>query len=596
MTGETSPKIKRCAIYTRKSSSEGLDQEFNSLDAQRESAEAYIASQKHDNWKLIPEQYNDGGYSGGSLDRPALQKLLDDIEKKTIDIVVVYKLDRLSRSLNDFAKIAELFEKNNVSFVSITQQFNTTTSMGRLMLNILLSFAQFEREVAGDRIRDKITLAKKRGKWTGGRIPIGYNVTDKKLQIDEATSELVKLIFTQFVQLKSITQLSKYINENGYLTRGKMQNGKYIPGKPFNKGSLYRILRNRLYIGETRHKNNWYPTGEHDAIIDRELFNNVQTILEHNRHNTNQKKPLKQHRTPAPLAGLLFGPENKKMTHKITEPKQHKKHYRYYVSSTALQYGFNQCPIRTVRAENIEKIVFDQVKTILRDPTIFTRVWKKIQKKHDSDNREQIYNFFRNIDDLWDNLHYNEQVKILHMFIKRVQINVTNVTIDIRTNGIRSLILRFKAKAIQTKNDDNNEKQTATLKNDSELICVKIPVKLGKNNNKQIIKLTDGSYHPAFRNKESDTVLANALARSHKWQAWLTTGKFRSLRKIGDHEQIAGLTYILKILRLATLAPDIQQMIIEGTHPPHWNLTLFMTEDIPAIWADQREKFMRNLE
>src|SRR5690606_3430657 len=259
----------RCAVYTRKSTEEGLEMEFNSLDAQREACEAYIASQKPEGWVLYPESYDDGGFSGGTLDRPALKRLLADIEDGRIDVVVVYKIDRLSRSLMDFAKLVEVFDRGGVTFVSVTQSFNTTTSMGRLTLNILLSFAQFEREVIGERIRDKIAASRKRGMWMGGFVPLGYEVRDRKLVINDAEAATVRMIFERFVEVGSATALARALAAEGVRTRR---------GRLVDKGFLYKLLNNRVYIGDAVHKGTAYP-GEHEAIITRALWDKVHGIL-----------------------------------------------------------------------------------------------------------------------------------------------------------------------------------------------------------------------------------------------------------------------------------------------------------------------------
>src|ERR1700728_4352023 len=260
----------RCAVYTRKSSEEGLEQEFNSLDAQREACEAYIASQKPEGWVLVPDRYDDGGISGATLERPGLQRLLADIEMQLVDVVVVYKIDRLSRALMDFAKLVEVFDRNNVAFVSVTQSFNTTTSMGRLTLNILLSFAQFERELIGERIRDKFAASRKKGMWMGGFVPLGYNVKDRKLIINEAEAATVRLVFERFAKIGSATVLVRALRTEGI--RGKQ-------GKLVDKGYVYKLLNNRVYVGEAVHKGVAYP-GEHQAIVDRALWDRVHSILQ----------------------------------------------------------------------------------------------------------------------------------------------------------------------------------------------------------------------------------------------------------------------------------------------------------------------------
>ena len=263
MSSTTAPMRRlRCAVYTRKSSEEGLDMEFNSLDAQRESCEAYVASQRAEGWVCMRERYDDGGFSGGTLDRPGLKALLEDVEAGLVDVIVVYKIDRLSRSLMDFAKLVEAFDRNNVTFVSVTQALNTTTSMGRLTLNILLSFAQFEREVTGERIRDKFAASRAKGMWMGGFVPMGYDVVDRKLVINEAEAATVRHMFQRFVELGSATLLTRELVVGGTLNKR---------GKLIDKGFLYKLLRNRLYLGEAVHKGTSYP-GEHQAIITPELW------------------------------------------------------------------------------------------------------------------------------------------------------------------------------------------------------------------------------------------------------------------------------------------------------------------------------------
>ncbi len=351
----TTTKKLRCAVYTRKSSEEGLEQAFNSLDAQREAGVDYVHSQKHEGWHLLPERYDDGGISGGTMERPGLKRLLADVEADKIDIIVVYKVDRLSRSLGDFARMIELFDQRRVSFVSVTQQFNTTTSMGRLTLNILLSFAQFEREVTSERIRDKIAASKKKGMWMGGHPPLGYDVENRKLAVNPQEAELIGRIFHRFVQLGSTTHLCRELNEQGFRTKRLYASGKPVGARRFTKSGLYKILHNRLYLGEVRHKDRWY-SGQHEAIIDLDLWKVVHRILEQNavERGNNTKR-----QTPAPLLGLLFGPDGKAMTPSYT--KRGGKIYRYYITHTASKSGYRRCPLRMIRAGDVEGIVFDQL-------------------------------------------------------------------------------------------------------------------------------------------------------------------------------------------------------------------------------------------
>jgi len=306
----TAKRPQRCAIYTRVSTENGLEQEFNSLHAQREAGQAYTKSQAHEGWKLIRDHYDDGGFSGGSLDRPGLQKLLADIRERQIDIVVVYKVDRLTRSLTDFAKLVELFDAHGVAFVSVTQSFNTTTSMGRLTLNVLLSFAQFEREVTGERIRDKIAASKKKGLWVGGVVPLGYEVKDRKLMVNEEEAATVRLIFSRYLDLGSLSALQRDLREQGIVTRKRtLSSGRTIGARALTNGPLAHMLRNRMYLGEINHRDKSYR-GEHAPIIDPSLFKAVQTKLTENR----QERRRRRQSSNALLIGKLFDDRGNRMT------------------------------------------------------------------------------------------------------------------------------------------------------------------------------------------------------------------------------------------------------------------------------------------
>jgi len=292
----------RCAIYTRKSSDEGLDQDFNSLDAQREACEAYIRSQTHEGWVAMSDHFDDGGFSGGTTDRPALQNLLEAVRARRIDVIVIYKIDRLTRALADFARLAELFDEHQVSFVSVTQQFNTTTSMGRLMLNVLLSFAQFEREITGERIRDKIAASKKKGLWMGGTPPMGYEAKDRTLVVVPETAEIVRSIFRTYLEVGSVPALVRALKEQGIRTnRRKLSDGREVGGRTFQRGQLYQMLANPLFIGRIRHKDKVYP-GHHPPIIDQGLWEAVQKQLGENRCGIRRRIG---HKSPSLLTGIL---------------------------------------------------------------------------------------------------------------------------------------------------------------------------------------------------------------------------------------------------------------------------------------------------
>ena len=353
----------RCAIYTRKSSEEGLEQAFNSLDAQREACAAFILSQKHEGWTVLPTLYDDGGFSGGTMDRPALQRLLDDIRAGKVDVVVVYKIDRLTRSLFDFAKIVEAFDARGVSFVSITQQFNTTTSMGRLTLNVLLSFAQFEREVAGERIRDKIAASKKKGMWMGGLPSLGYDVQNRKLVVNEEEVLTVLHIFRRYVQLRSVRALQAELDAAGIRSKQRiLANGTPYGGQKLSRGALYLMLQNRIYRGEITHKGNAYP-GEHPALVDKVLWDQVQAILAENRVNREVGSYAKQ---PSLLAGLAFDETGERLTPSHAVKKGTR--YRYYVSrSLIIGTAKDRSKGRRIPAANLESLVITRLRTFLSD-------------------------------------------------------------------------------------------------------------------------------------------------------------------------------------------------------------------------------------
>ena len=352
-------KRLRCAIYTRKSTDEGLEKDFNSLDAQREACAAFIQSQKHEGWTGLPTLYDDGGYSGGTMERPALQRLLADIEAGRIDVIVVYKVDRLTRALSDFAKLVEIFDRRGVSFVSITQQFNTTTSMGRLTLNILLSFAQFERELIGERVRDKVAASKKKGMWMGGTVPLGYDVKDRKLVINKAEARTVVDIYRRYLRLKSVRALGIELAAAGIRSKRRVRpDGTEHGNQRFSQGALYLMLQNRTYRGEATHKGNAYP-GEHSAIVDKQLWDAVQAVLAENRVARATGANTKQ---PSLLTGVLFDEAGERLTPTWSVKKGTR--YRYYVSTSLVTGdGRTRSTRRRIPAGNLESVVIDRLRT-----------------------------------------------------------------------------------------------------------------------------------------------------------------------------------------------------------------------------------------
>ena len=351
----------RCAIYTRKSTEHGLDQEFNSLDAQREACEAYIKSQASQGWRVLPQHYDDPAYSGGNLDRPALKRLLYEIQLGRINVIVVYKIDRLTRSLADFAKLVETFDAKSISFVAVTQQFNTTTSMGRLTLNVLLSFAQFERELASERVRDKVAASRKKGKWTGGTVPLGYDAKDKKLVVNKAEAETVRTIFQLYLDLKSFGKLVAELDRRRIVTkRRNTKVAKYNGGIPFTYGPLAYFLKNRIYLGEMHHGGKWFK-GEHEAILERETFDRVQQLLKDN----NVRRGAKFSGSGALLKGKLFDDKGNRMGPSFSNKNGVR--YQFYVSTALRGRKHRGGTVTRVSAPEIERLVQRALQERLHD-------------------------------------------------------------------------------------------------------------------------------------------------------------------------------------------------------------------------------------
>ncbi|OHC75217.1 MAG: resolvase [Rhodospirillales bacterium RIFCSPLOWO2_12_FULL_58_28] len=418
----------RCAVYTRKSSEEGLEMEFNSLDAQRESCEAYVASQKQEGWILVPDHYDDGGFSGGTLERPALRRLLADIEAGRIDVVVVYKIDRLSRSLMDFSKLVEVFDRHNVTFVSVTQSFNTTTSMGRLTLNILLSFAQFEREVIGERIRDKFAASRKKGMWMGGNPPLGYDVAERKLVVNEAEAAHVRTIFERFLKVGSATLLVCELAALGIATKR---------GRMINKNDLYRMLGNQTYIGMAVHKGTAYP-GEHTAIIEQDIWDKVHSILA---AHPRRRAASTRDQSPALLKGLVFGPTGRAMT--PTHTRKQGQQYRYYVTTDVIKLGPEACPIRRLPAGEIEAVGVNLLRAVLRTPEMIMRTWQKVSEE-EAVPESEVIKALHQIDPLWNELFPAEQARIVRLLIKRIDVGEETLKITLRAEGLSGLVAELR--------------------------------------------------------------------------------------------------------------------------------------------------------
>ena len=427
MNNTTAPARRlRCAVYTRKSSEEGLDMEFNSLDAQRESCEAYIASQRAEGWVCMRERYDDGGFSGGTLERPGLKALLEDVEAGLVDVIVVYKIDRLSRSLADFARMVDVFDRHRVSFSAVTQQINSATSMGRLMLNVLLSFAQFEREVTGERIRDKIAASKAKGMWMGGPLPLGYDVRDRLLIVNETEAKLVRRIFDDFVTVRSATLMAKAYGAEGVVTKG---------GKPFTKQTIYKMLHNRMYLGEIVHKGQSFP-GQHQAIVTRGQWDAIHALIATDgiarRRETNDCQS-----EPVLLRGLLYTSDGERLVPSYTVKKG--KTYRYYSPIKHRRFGAWASQHGPLPAAPIEELVTQQIVAALSAPHIVQSVWDRMQHIRPDLSEPQVVLPMRNLASLWRELFPAEQCRLAQLLIERVVIADGGLEIIWRDQGWQEL-------------------------------------------------------------------------------------------------------------------------------------------------------------
>lgn len=533
-----------CAVYTRKSSEEGLEQAFNSLDAQREACEAYIASQKHEGWHLVPARYDDGGFSGGNMERPALKQLMDDILAGKVNVVVVYKVDRLTRSLADFAKLVEQFDKMNVSFVSVTQQFNTTTSMGRLTLNVLLSFAQFEREVTGERIRDKIAASKKKGMWMGGTVPLGYDVRERKLYINEAEAATVRTIYNEFLRLGNVTGLREWLQASNILSKG---------GNHFFRGPLYQMLRNPLYVGLIRHKKDTYP-GEHEAILDRETWDKAQALLTENR----QGKQRRPRTTKASLfTGRLFDEHGTPYT--PTHAAKNGRRYRYYTSQAVIRKTEKVETPPRIPAPDLESAVTDRILDLLRTPeellAAITEGGPQDQQHHFSAILKQA----ASVAATWPSRTPAEKDEFLKAVLESVRIHPKHVEIRIR---VSPLIHQLRVTKSPISNTDGESavylQQTVSIK------CPFHHVPQGR-----AIKLIVGNTQIAP--EASRLAILKAIARARLWYEQLVDGTAPSVSQLAIMHNVSP-RYINKIFRLASLSPQSIETLL--TRPGSLPLSL----------------------
>ena len=545
-------KKVRCAIYTRKSTEEGLDQEFNSLDAQREAGAAYVASQKHEGWICVPDQYDDGGISGATLDRPAMQKMLADIKARKIDVVVVYKVDRLTRALADFAKIVDVFDAHKVSFVSVTQQFNTTTSMGRLTLNVLLSFAQFEREVTAERIRDKIAASKKKGMWMGGTVPLGYDAKDRTLMINEAEAETVRNLFHRYLDLGSVRPLQAETRRKGLRSK---------TGNAFSYGHLYFLLQNPIYIGRIRHKKVTYP-GLHPAIIDQATWDAVQRRLSEHRVARHSGARCKN---SSPLAGRLFDDKGVPFTpsHAVKKGRR----YRYYIERRNAAGDDDDRPRpKRISADEIEGLVVGALIRLLQ--TSANLIDATGTSNLDTANTKSLLKHASDLAKKLKSENGQDRHSIVRTLISKVIISERQVRMMVSGSGLSNLLKL-------------EEPDRTLLDNDYEVV---IPARLRPRGVEMKFVITDQAYR---QDPKVDAALVQGTVRAKTWLMELMAGKVKTMREIAVREKLPE-RYVRRLLELAFLAPDITEAILDGRQPGDMMLEEIMRNGLPISWALQR--------
>jgi len=555
----------RCAIYTRKSSEEGLEQSFNSLHAQREACESFVLSQRHEGWSVIGTAYDDGGFSGGTMERPALKALLADIDAGNVDVVVVYKIDRLTRSLFDFAKIVETFDANKVSFVSVTQAFNTTTSMGRLTLNVLLSFAQFEREVTGERIRDKFAASKKRGMWMGGNVPLGYDIKDRKLVINKSEAETVRTIFRLYAELGAVRRVKAELDRLKLLT--KIQTSKSAMtkgGLPFRVGHLYTILRNRLYRGEIQHKSEIYA-GDHEAIVEHDLWENVQARLA---ANAAMRRSGKSSKEPSLLAGILFDGAGNRMT--PTHAVKHGKRYRYYISNNLIAGAERGRKVSSgeglrIPAQEIEGHAVVAIAAFLGDAV---KVLSELCREMPPGQASDVIRRAKTQSNKLRATHRAELHERIRSLIARIQVKADSISVELKLTVLMGWL--------ETRVEEAASDPDATL-------ALRMPCELRRlgRQKRLIVVAHEPKTHP-------DASLIKALVKAHEWFGMLRSRSVESITDVAMKENVQR-TYPSRIIPLAFLAPDIVETILDGRQPIELSLDrLLASMPLPLDWRDQR--------
>jgi len=551
-----SKALIRCAIYTRKSSEEGLEQSFNSLEAQREACCAYILSQKHEGWRMLNNHYDDGGFSGGTMERPALQSLLNDIQAGRVDAVVVYKVDRLTRSLTDFARIIEIFDSGKVSFVSVTQNFNTTTSMGRLTLNVLLSFAQFEREITGERIRDKIAASKKKGMWMGGVVPMGYDCVNHRLIVNEAEARTVEEIFRHYLRLGSVRELKMHLDHEGIVSKARTnRTGETSGGRPFSRGALYCLLKNSTYVGEIRHRNEVYG-GQHEAIVPRESWDKAAALLAEN----NQAHRTKGTRSSQSLlTGKAFDPNGGRFT--PTHSLKQGKRYRYYTSQAVIHQNGSRPRITRFPAVQLESLVTNQILLLLRDPAKWTLSFE------DGPGREQAATQANQLVKTWPRLEASKRNEFIRSVVQRVVIGQESAWIEVDHAELLTHLLGEDAAALNV--HEGTIRLAASFKGIRRRGELRIVTPDDEESNDEMCVPS----------------LMTAVARANDWRERIVAGETTSLQQIAQESNLTP-KYVRRLLRCASLSPKVTEAILSGRQRIDLKLSDLL-RGVPLDWAAQ---------
>ena len=561
----TSGVIFRCAIYTRKSSDDGLEQEFNSLDAQREACEAYVTSQRHAGWIALPEMYDDGGLSGGTIERPALQRLLSDIKAGKVQIIVVYKVDRLTRSLADFAKIVDVLDAHDASFVSVTQQFNTTTSMGRLTLNMLLSFAQFEREIAGDRIRDKIAASKAKGMWMGGNVPLGYDVRERKLVVSEAEALTVRMIFQRYAELGSVALLKAELERAGIVSkRREGAGGELSGGKRFSRGALYLMLQSRLYRGNVAHKEKIYP-GQHAAIIEPELWQAVQDRLAAGRRERSMAVGAE---APSLLAGLIFDSDSARLspTHAVKKGKR----YRYYVSTALITRSRSEHPNgQRIPAGDIEGLVLDRLRAFFASGAEVSDAVAPLGL--DAAPQRAVLDRSAKLAERWTKLASRELRERVRSLVQHIQIGEAQILVWLNRTAIVSSVM-----------PDAPPKPTECMPA-VEPFVLSITASLRRAGKGVRLVIGNGAA------KAIDDGLASLIARATATRNMFLAGRDDSIDAMASRFGVRR-DNVAVLVRLSFLSPEIVRAILAGQQPVELTPTrlVMLSRTLPHDWQEQR--------